>query len=281
MRTVNVAGRERSYRVHLPIGHAPVGPSPLVLAFHGGSSNAQQMEAFSGLSHKADQARFIVVYPNGSGLSPAALSWNGGNCCGYARDNNVDDAAFVRALLDDLAEAVPIDRQRIYATGMSNGGVLTYRLASELADCIAAVAPVAGPMGTPSCAPSRPVSLMHFHGTADEFAPFQGGKGPKSLADIEFFSVKHSISAWVTANGCSPESSVKELPDRTGDGTKVTVRTHGHGKDGAEVVLVEIAGAGHTWPGQEPRVAALGKSTRNISANDMMWEFFQKHPMQA
>lgn len=280
MRTVNVAGRERSYRVHLPIGYSSAGPTPLLLAFHGGRSNAEQMASFSGLSHKADQAKFVVVYPNGTGNSATALTWNGGNCCGYAMENNVDDVAFVRALLDDLEQAVPIDRKRVYAAGMSNGAVLTYRLASELAERIAAIAAVAGPMGTPSCAPSRPVPVMHFHGTADEFAPFQGGKGPKSLADIDFFSVPHSIAAWVKANGCAAGPTVAELPDLAGDGTKVTIRTHGQGKDGAEVVLVEIAGAGHTWPGQQPRVPALGKSTHNISANDMLWEFFQKHPMK-
>ena len=241
MRTVNVDGLERSYRVHVPVGFNNTRPTPVVLAFHGGGSNAEQMVSFSGLSQKADQGKFIVVYPNGTGRLPAALTWNGGICCGHAKENNVDDVAFVRALLDDLEQAVQIDHQRVYATGMSNGAILVYRLASELSECIAAIAPVAGTMGIPTCNPGRPVPVIHFHGTADESIPFQGGKGPKSLADINFFSVEHSISAWIKANGCTAEPTVAKLPDHAKDGTTVTIRTHGQGKDGAEVVLVEIA----------------------------------------
>src|SRR4029077_11358983 len=108
-----------------------------VLAFHGGGSNAEQMVHFCGMNEKADQADFIVVYPNGSGRLDRALTWNGGNCCGYAMLNNVDDVSFVRALLSDLERVVAIDPKRVYATGISNGGIMAYRLASELSDRIA------------------------------------------------------------------------------------------------------------------------------------------------
>lgn len=277
-RSVGCDGRTRSYIVHLPPAYDGSEPLPVVLAFHGGGSNAEQMARFSGLNHKADQAGFIAVYPNGTGRFERMLTWNAGNCCGYAMRNNVDDVGFVRALLDDLAGAAKIDDHRVYATGMSNGAIISYRLASELSDRIAAIAPVAGPMGTETCIPTRPVPVMHFHGTDDEFAAFHGGPGPKSISRTDFYSVEHSIQAWVKANGCPAEPTITEEPDKADDGTTVTRKTYGPGRAGSEVILFVIEGGGHTWPGREPRIQRLGKSTRDISANDLMWEFFQKHP---
>jgi polyhydroxybutyrate depolymerase len=279
-RSLEVGKRTRTYLVHVPKSYDGRRAYPVILALHGGGSNAEQMVHFCGLNDKADKAGFLVVYPSGTGRLEKALTWNGGNCCGYAMLNKVDDVAFVRALLDDLAKLVKVDRKRIYATGMSNGAILTYRVASELSDRIAAIAPVAGPMGTKTCQPKRPVPVIHFHGTDDDFAPFKGGKGTKSISGTDFYSVDHSIRAWVKANGCPEQPTTVHLPDHAKDGTSVTRKTYGPGKDGAEVVLVVIEGGGHTWPGQQPRVRFLGKSTRNFSANDLMWEFFQKHPMK-
>jgi polyhydroxybutyrate depolymerase len=122
------------------------------------------------------------------------------------------------------------------------------------------------------------VPLLHFHGTNDEFIPFGGGKGAKSTS--EFYSVDHSIKAWVKANGCCEEPTIEELPDKANDGTKVLKKTYSGGKDGAEVVLVVIEGGGHTWPGRQLPERSLGKATANVSANDLMWEFFQKRPMK-
>ena len=279
-RTLQVEGRERSYLVHVPPKYDPQKPSPVVLIFHGGGSNAEQMIRFCGLNPKADQEGFIAVYPQGTGRFKRLLTWNGGNCCGYAQSNKVDDVAFVRALLDDLAKVANVDAKRIYATGMSNGAIMCYLLASELSDRIAAIAPVSGPMGTESCNPNRPVPVIHFHGTDDQFAPFNGGKGSKSLSQTEFFSVEHSIRAWVKANGCSETPVIADEPNKSDDGMTVQRKSYGPGTDGAEVVLLTINGGGHTWPGREPILRSLGKSTRDISANDLMWEFFQKHPLK-
>lgn len=278
-RTLQVAGSERSYLIHVPPQYTPDSPTPVVLAFHGGGGNARNMVAFSGLNQKADQAGFIVVYPNGSGRLERMLTFNAGNCCGPAAERNVDDVAFVRQVLDDLEEIANVDRRRVFATGMSNGAMMAYRLASEMSDRIAAIAPVSGPMGTKDCHPGRAVSVMHFHGDADEFAPLTGGKG-RGPSGTHFYSVDHSIQAWVTANGCHQNARTTQLPDRDDDGTKVKQVRYDSGKDGAEVVLVLIEGGGHTWPGKEPRLRSLGASTRDISANDMMWEFFQQHPMK-
>ena len=134
-------------------------------------------------------------------------------------------------------------------------------------------------MGTETCKPKRPVSVIHFHGTDDQSAPFEGGKG-KGPSGTDFYSVEHSIQAWVKANGCKRDPVVTKLPDKTEDGMTVIRKTYGSGKGGVEVVLIEINGGGHTWPGQDPRVRFLGKSTKDISANNLMWEFFQKHPME-
>ena len=174
---------------------------------------------------------------------------------------------------------VKVDPKRVYATGMSNGGMMCYLLAAELSDRIAAVAPVAGTMVIDKADPKRPVPLIHFHGTADTFVTFNGpGKGTPKF--IHFKSVEDSIKTWVKIDGCDEKPEIVALPDKANDGTTIERKTYGHGKDGAEVVLVVIKGGGHTWPGEEPLVDFIGKSTKNISANDLIWDFFQKHPMK-
>src|SRR5579884_1968857 len=132
MRTLTVGDRKRTYLVHVPKSYDGKKPYPVVLIYHGGASNAAQMVRFSGLNEKADNAGFLAIYPNGTGRLESVLTFNGGNCCGYAVMNNVDDVAFADALLDDLAKVVKIDAKRVYATGMSNGAIMAYRLASEL-----------------------------------------------------------------------------------------------------------------------------------------------------
>jgi len=275
---LTVGGLERSAIVHVPPQYDSAIPMPVVLAFHGGLANADNMVRFSGLSDKADEAGFIVVYPYGTGRLERMLTFNGGNCCGQAAANGVDDVEFTRRLLDEVANVCTIDTKRVFATGMSNGGIMAYRLASELSDRIAAIAPVGGSMGTQECSPTRPVSVIHFHGSADEFVPFDGGRG-KGLSGVRFFSVPHSIAAWVAADGCGPTPVTTALPDAADDGTTATRTAYAAGRDGSEVVLITIEGGGHTWPGRDTRLEALGKSTKDISANDLMWEFFQRHPM--
>jgi len=274
-RSLTVGDLKRTYFVHVPKGYDPETPTPVVLALHGATMNGPMMAWFSGLNKKADEAGFIAIYPNGTGTR-SSFTWNGGNCCGSAMQNNVDDVAFIKALLDDLTQEFQIDTRRVYATGMSNGAIMAYRLASELSDRIAAIAPVAGTMATERCEPRQPVPVIHFHGTMDEFVPFTGGKGKKSLTGTDFYSVDHSIQTWVKLNGCDPNPKADVL-SKDGDELKVTRTTYGAGKDGAEVVLVVIEGGGHTWPGMSSTVTILGKSALNISANDLMWEFFQKH----
>jgi polyhydroxybutyrate depolymerase len=276
-RTLECGGRTRKFLIHIPRKADSGGPLPLVLAFHGAGSNARYMVDFSGLSEKADEAGFIVVYPDGTGRAAGMHTWNAGHCCGHAERNQVDDVGFVRALLDELFRLAPIDRNRVYAAGMSNGGMMCYRLADEMAERFAAIASVGGPMGSTECHPSRPVPVIHFHGTNDLFAPFEGGFGERSISRIDFFSIPHTIATWAKANGCPRDAVVAQLPTSTDDGTRVTRSVYGPGTDGSEVVLYTIEGAGHTWPGRQPSLAFLGSSTVQIVANDLIWEFFSAH----
>ncbi len=287
-RALMVDGLKRTYLVHVPKSYDGIQPYPVVLVFHGGGSNAKQAISSFGLNETADRENFITVYPNGTGGTIQGYEvfvWNGGSRQpgGTSPDiAKVDDVGFTKALLDDLAKVVRIDEKRIYATGLSGGGIMVYRLASELSNRIAAIAPVAGVMGTEKIRLSRPVSVIHFHGTEDQAVPFNGGKGKLDSSGTDFYSVEYSIQSWVKANVCNNQPTIEALPDKANDGTKVIRKSYGNGKADSEVVLIKIEGGGHTWPGREfgPELKILGKSTKDISANDLMWEFFQKHPMQ-
>jgi polyhydroxybutyrate depolymerase len=275
-RTLSIDGRERSYLLYIPELATPPKAWPVVLAMHGSGVDAASMMSFCGLHEKADQAGFVAVFPNGSGRREDALTWNAGSCCGHAANKKVDDVGFFRALLDELARQFPLDATRVYATGMSAGGMMTYRLAVEIPERLAAIAPVCGPICV-NDPPRMPMPVMHFHGTADEYAPFAGGLGPRSVSNVDFHSVEHTVQVWVKANGCPPVPTVSSEGDHVGDGTSITRKVYAPGASGADVVLYAIEGAGHTWPGRQPRIPVLGKSTGNLSANDMMWEFFQRH----
>jgi polyhydroxybutyrate depolymerase len=281
-RSLRVGDRDRKYRIYIPKSYNGRKATPVVLVFHGGGGDPDGMMKLCGMNAKAEQAGFIAVYPFGTGkFGDRLLSFNGGECCGYAQDNNVDDVGFVRALLDDLATVVSVDVDRVFATGLSNGGIMSHYLASELSDRIAAIAPVGGPLMLEKPRNSRAVPVMHFHGTKDEFAPFPGGFGKGFLGRngiTSFRSVEHTMQSWVQANGCRNEPEIVTLPDRANDGMQVLRKTWTGGRAGSEVVLIEIQGGGHTWPGQRPVIARLGESTMDISANDLMWEFFQRHP---
>ena len=190
--------------------------------------------------------------------------------------DKMDREARLRVLLDDLAGLAEIDVNRVYATGMSNGGMMAYRLASELSDRFAAIASVSGPMTIDTCRPNRPVSILHFHGTADEFAPYYGGRGPKSLTETEFRSVELSVQSWIEANGCPRDPTEEDISDSE-DVLRIEKRRWGPGEEGSEVVLYTIRGGGHTWPGRVPLAAYLGAAATAISANDILWDFFQRH----
>lgn len=274
-RTLSFEGRERWYSGHIPETWDGASPLPLVVAIHGATSNPRLMERFSGLSEKSDTAGFVVIYPAGTGNLPNVLTWNGGDCCGYAIQHHINDLGWLDQILDDIPHVVPIDAKRIFFAGMSNGAHMTYRYAAHRPDRLAAIACVAGPIACEIASLARPVPLIHIHGSDDQFAPYLGGRGPLSLYREPLRSVPDSVALWVRLCGLPSAPALEHFPDTAGDGTTIIKHTYGHG----EVVLYLVDGAGHTWPGRPPLPLSLGKSSANMNANDVIWEFFQRHAL--
>lgn len=270
--TLTHDGRERSYLLYVPASVDWSKPVPLVLVFHGGTGNGKSARIMSGFDQVADQNGFIVVYPDGTGRisDDIILTWNGGECCGYARQENVDDIGFVRAIVAELQSQVNIDSKRIYATGLSNGGILSHHLACEASDLFAAIAPVAGTLNFPECEPSEPVAVIEFHGTSDSHLPYEGGVGAESLAGVDFASVSYSIQFWIAANKCESAPQTESFADIQHE----TWICAGN----VNVELYTIIGGGHAWPGGRGGWPGADEPTRSISASQLIWEFFTAHP---
>jgi len=279
------AGRTRTYLLHVPPQAASETPLPVVLCFHGGGGNAAGQKAWSGLDRIADREGFLAVYPDGTGrLGRRLLTWNSGTCCGYAHSHDVDDVGFVVVLLNDLATRTAVDSARVYATGISNGAMMSYRLAIEASDRIAAIAPVAGALSLPRFAPTRPMPVMHFHSVDDPRALYQGGLGPlfPFLSRVLHQSVERTIGRWVEYDGCPREPRVAAerhgTPGQPDAAHTALERVWGPCRDGTEVVLWRLTGAGHVWPGAAPRYPQwlLGPPTAVVDASEEMWRFFQR-----
>lgn len=260
-RRVRVGGVERQYLVHVPRSLDASRPAMLVFNFHGYLSNAAQQADWSNMNEAADARGFIAVHPQGRDTS-----WNAGVCCGLAQTRGDDDVGFVRAMLDALTSDACIDARRVYATGFSNGAFLANRLACELSDRIAAIAPVSGDTGVSPCEPRRHVPVLHFHGDADLVVPYVGSPV------LRFPNVTTDVGAWAARNACA--TSVAVTFDR-GDTRCVTFERC---PDDGEVQLCTIRGGGHTWPGGD--VGAIGGLTgRSLDATAAMLDFFERHPL--
>ena len=261
--TLKVGGVDRTVHVHVPKGYDATRAWPVVLNFHGYTSNGAEQNLLAHMNDKADAVTFISVHPEGTGSTP---SWNAGACCGDAAANATDDVGFVGKIIDELESKLCVDAHRVFATGMSNGGFLSHRLACELSARIAAVAPVAGLLAIPTCNPTRPMSVFQFHGTLDPLVPYDGSP------TMGFPSVLQTMAGWATRTGCSG------TPRETSKKGDVTCTTYDGCKGGAEINLCTVTRGGHTWPGGLP-VPSLGYTTTNIVATDAMWDFFVKHPL--
>jgi polyhydroxybutyrate depolymerase len=276
-------GHERSAIVHVPRRAAETSALPVVLNFHGGGGHGANQKEYSLLDSLADQEKFVAVYPNGNGrFENRLLTWNAGTCCGYAAIKNIDDVGYVRELLAQISEKLPVDRRRVYATGLSNGGMMSHRLAAQASDVIAAVAPVAGGMVLPTMMSSRAIPIMHIHSVDDPRALYGGGLGPPfPLTNSQVFhpNIDQMIAQWVKHNGCASEPTVAERrSDRDSRGHTATKYAYSSCRDGVEVVLWKLTGAGHVWPGGKQKVLErlLGPSTDIIDANREMWNFFSR-----
>lgn len=269
-RTLVFQGHLRSYLLHLPDATTTT-PLPLVMVLHGGGGNARNAERMSGMSQIADRENFAVVYPNGSGrLRRALLTWNAGNCCGMALDEQVDDVGFLNAVLDDVARRAAIDSRRIYLTGMSNGGMMTYRMACESAGRFAAIAPVAGAMNV-TCKPATPLAVIAFHGTADEHVLYEGGAPIKNVDRHPRVDapVRQTIAFWQQFDSCRSYA--------TDTLAEVTTEVWSNCQAGSEVELNTLEGFGHAWPGGQKGSPRGDPPAASIDASEAMWQFFARH----
>ena len=246
-------GLERTYRLHVPLGYNPDNNYPLVINMHGLTSNAFQQELLSGFNNIADQEGIMVVYPNG-----IDAAWN------VFSSGGVDDVGFISALIDTLKAGYSIDLNRVYATGMSMGGFMSYRLACELGNRIAAIAPVAGLLAFSPCNPQKPVPVLHIHGTVDPTVPYAG--------------VPATISFWLENNHCPQDPILFDFPDiNSTDSSTVTSYYYGPCDNSTEVILYSVINGEHSWPGSN---FILGVTNRDINASAEIWNFFKKFDLQ-
>jgi polyhydroxybutyrate depolymerase len=285
----------------VPKKYDPHVAAPLVFVFHGGGGWGDGMRAITlnKFERIADDEGQIIVYPDGLMYTSPTTGrkerhWNDNRLTTgteFPHVDRTDDAGFVRELVNTLGNILTVDKRRIYATGLSNGGMFSLRLACELSDIIAAVASVAGcaiPEKTYQCIPREPVSVMLIESVDDPMVPYKGGSLPNNRGDV--VAVESVLDKWVRNNGCEPAAQVKLLPRLFRDGTTVTQYTYINGKQDTETVLYKLTGAGHTWPGGKDFKALnligkirkntdiqLGVTSKNIDATKAIMEFFSRH----
>lgn len=276
-------GLQRTYTVHISSSNDKTRPTPLLIVLHGGGGTGQNMNKLTHFNAIADSENFIVVYPDGFDKH-----WNDGRGVQRyrAQVQNVDDVGFISALIDRLSGELNIDAKKVYVTGISNGAMMSHRLGCELSQKIAAIAPVAGNIPVnmaPVWSPSRPVSVLIINGTDDPLVPWAGGEvhfGSLELGQV--LSVEDTVRFWLTRDNCASSPSVAQLPDKDpSDGTTVKTETYEGCQGGTEVILYAVEGGGHTWPGgpqYSPRLV-IGRTSRDFNASEVIWQFFQEHPI--
>lgn len=278
--TLPSGGINRWYRVYEPEGFDPLAPTPVVLAFHGGSGSASGFAAKSQLHLTADAHGFLLVYPEGTNNQPGTpafqnQTWNSIECCGQADLNDIDDVGFVDDLLNDLEATYDVDTDRVYAIGSSNGGMMAVTLGVFLSNRIAAVASVSGcyPSETwpPAILPMAPVPFMEIHGVLDTILPYNGGVGSGEFA-FDAPSTAESVQIWQTANMAQALVQTAQVGQ--------AVREDGAAPmTGADVVLWTCMDGGHSWPGAPPALWPGQEVNQDIDAGEEAWAFFAAHPM--
>lgn len=273
---VNHAGVARQVLVHVPRLASPAQPAPLVLALHGGGGHAAFMadDERYGFRSAADREGFVVAFPNGHSRWPGGrlATWNAGECCGQARDERVDDVGFLREVVAEVARQVPVDAQRVFATGMSNGGMMSHRLACEAGDVFRAVAAVAGTIAVAQCQPQRPVSVLHIHARDDSHVLFEGGAGPDAAPRrqiMDFTSVAATLQGWQQRLGCAP--SPQPVMQRPGASCEAYAGCSG----GAQLQLCVTQDGGHSWPGAQQVRRGKAPASQALDATAVIWAFFQ------
>jgi polyhydroxybutyrate depolymerase len=286
--SLDVGGVKRQAWVHVPAGDDKTQPRPLVIMLHGMGGTAANAVRETGWSAKADAENFIVAYPDATrpdASEPANLrrnpqAWNDGSGRFHAGQQQVGDVAFIGLLIDRMLADYAVDRRRVYVTGFSNGASMAFRVGAELADKVAAIAPVAGASWAETLKPSRPISLLYLTGTADPLNPLDGGMprmafGGGGQGGRAKSPVQTEIARWAAALGlpAAPASDV------TVNGVRTT--RYGSGANQTEVVLITVDGLGHIWAGGQNLLPEfiVGKPTDKLRATDVSWEFFKAHPV--
>lgn len=267
-----VNGVERTYSLYVPPS-AKGKKSPLVMVFHGGQGDSAKIARQTGFNRVADRGGVVIVYPK------SLEYWNDGRA---TIPNPKDDVSFVRQLIKHLVETEDIDRQRVYATGPSNGGNFTLRLACEMSTEIAAFAPVLASFPVeyaPNCRPQRPVPIMMINGTSDPFILWQGGTagtGARRGVGGTVLPPPTTLDFWRKNNACASQPTVNKLPNRdTRDGTTIEVVTYPNCREAVQMIRVE--GGGHTWPGSDQRTPRMmGNTSHDIDASEEIWNFFKQ-----
>ncbi|MRG45808.1 phospholipase [Chitinophaga sp. SYP-B3965] len=269
--TITVDGRTRHFLLNLPPDYYEEGESfPLVIGLHGAGGSGSQFELDYRFIQKANSARFIAVYPDGV-RSDGILGlrfWNAGYCCNYASDNNINDVKFISELIDKLVAEHKIDRKKVYVAGMSNGGMMAYRLACEIPEKIAAIATVSCSMvQTQSCTPSRAVPILHLHSELDAKIPYKGGIG---LAGYYYPPVDSVLNIWSAKNNCTTG------PQVITDNEKYKLTEWPACGNGAVMQCYLTKDGGHAWPGGSKSRDQADTPSTAINANDVIWDFFER-----
>ncbi len=260
-------GLIRTYQVYVPPSNSSAVPSPLVINYHGLGSNGFEQRIYTGFDGVAADSNFIVVYPDGINQA-----WNSG----LITQTIADDVGFTEALIDKISVDYNIDQRRVYATGMSNGGFMSYRLACELEHRIAAIASVTGTIANdilPTCQNNRPVPVMQIHGTADGVVDYNGTAGFHQGAE-------GSVNYWIGKNNCSSVGDTTLIADFDPADNSTAIRVYyGPCANGTEVELYKVLGGGHTWPDGTINIPINGNTNRDFNATAVVWEFFSRHSL--
>lgn len=282
VRSVTLGQLEHRYRLYVPARLVSAADVPLVISLHGGGTDAANHDVFTRLRLTAAAEGFALMTPDGYGQT-----WNAGTCCAPSSAFRIDHVGAIDAMLDDVATVIAVDDDRVFATGHSNGGMLAYRLACELSERIAAIAPNAAVMmdtdldTTPptevyACQPTRPVPVLHIHGLADRCTPFEGGVSA-GVAGGTRKSAAETIDFWVSNNRCTLAPLLASYSNGAARCEQYSLC-----QAGANVELCTIEGAGHIWPGNGFSPAAGdacgGTGSDDLDANSYIWEFFRTHP---
>ena len=258
--TINSGGLDRDFFLYVPDSYNENTPAPLVFCFHGYGSSASANLSYTGFRPVADTAGFILITPQGTQDNFGTPHWN----VGWGT-SSVDDVAFVEDMIDYVNDNYNLNNERIYSTGMSNGGFMSYVLACELSNQIAAIASVTGSMSPPtasSCSPTHPTPVLQIHGTDDPTVPYEGAIFAQGIDNV--------LSYWINYNSCNTTPSQTPMPDiNVGDGTTVDHFVYDGGTNGTTVELFKVYNGGHDWPG------AFGNY--DISSNIEIWKFFSRY----